>query len=102
MEKLKERIRALLEPYAKNDKYNTQDMVQIGSYLLKNEGIEHQTYINEGVPYYWIMIEEVGLHVSFKPGLLILENDRDTSLNGKPIKMLANSITFEAITGEQP
>jgi hypothetical protein len=91
---------ALLEPYAKNKKYDSQDMTEIGSYLLKREGVKHTTYFNHHEPRYWIYLNDYKLNVDFFKGELRFE--KDDFRFGKPVKLLANSIQFEVITGEQP
>ena len=95
---LKERIRALLERYVSNENYCSQDLTEICSYLLKKEGIAHTTYFDEDKLIYWVYIESHNLQVKFQ-NKLIFESG---FVSGTPKKVLANSIQFEVLTGEQP
>lgn len=96
-----ERVRELLEPYAREKKYDSQDMTEIGSYLLKKEGIRHTTYFDENEVCYWIFIDHYDVQVSFELGKLSIQIGGELK-NGKPKKVLANSVQFEVVTGEQP
>ena len=92
-------------------RWSTQDLTEIGSYLLKKEGIDHATMMGfvqkQGVEKaelrYWIELDN-GCIIDFRSGEppIFTEDQKQSRYSGEETKVMANSVRFEALTGETP
>ena len=108
----KEQFIKRMTPYANRRDLGTQDLTEIASYFLKEEGVEHVVMSGEvhigsvSDEKYWIATED-GYTIDFRtigaPAGVFRENEaRHIRYLGEETKVMANSIRFEVITGESP